>query len=129
VAVINAKEEVSDRRWQWTLFANPARRAYAWDVAEPAHHGFLARRGIPTIALLDVFRSHFRATGTSGFYEWDDHWTPAGHELAADGIARAPGALELVPTPSGGESRRRKPSSSRATSRWPSGFQWASLRR
>src|SRR5206468_147638 len=45
--------------------------------AEPAHHGFLARRGIPTIALLDVFRSHFRATGTSGFYEWDDHWTPA----------------------------------------------------
>ena len=24
VVVINAKEEVSDRRWQWTLFANPA---------------------------------------------------------------------------------------------------------
>ena len=43
------------------------------------------------------FRAHFRETGTSGLYEWDVHWAPAGHALAADAIARALAALALVP--------------------------------
>ena len=103
VVVINAKEEVSDRRWQWTLLANPALREYRWDVDKPNRliTSFLARRGIPTIALLDVFRTHFRETGASGFYEWDVHWAPAGHELAAAAIARTLAALALVPKASG----------------------------
>jgi len=71
VAVINAKEEVSDRRWQWTLFANPARRAYAWDVDKPnrlitaSSRAEASRRSRCSTSL----RRHFRESGTSGFYE------------------------------------------------------------
>jgi GDSL-like Lipase/Acylhydrolase family len=99
VVVINAKEEVAERRWRWTLFANPAMKAFEWDVDKPNRliTSFLARRGIATIPLLEVFRTHFRETNTSGFYEWDVHWAPSGHALAADAIARGLVALSLVP--------------------------------
>jgi lysophospholipase L1-like esterase len=103
VAVINAKEEVSDRRWKWTLFANPSLKG-PWDVDKPNRliTTFLARRHIPIIPLLDTFRAYFKSTGTSGFYEWDVHWAPPGHELAANAMARDLRALGLVPPPSGG---------------------------
>jgi hypothetical protein len=100
VAVINAKEEVSERRWQWTLFANPSLRIRGWDVDKPNRMitSFLARRGIATIPLLDTFRAYYRTTNTSGFYEWDVHWSANGHELAANAMARDLRALGLVPT-------------------------------
>jgi hypothetical protein len=98
--VINAKEEVAERRWQWTLFATPSLKDYAWDVEKPNRliTGFLARRGIATIPLLEVFRSYYRTTKSSGFYEWDVHWSANGHELAANAIARDLRALGLVPS-------------------------------
>ena len=99
VVVINAKEEVAERRWRWTLFANPAMKDFQWDVDKPNRliTSFLARRAIATIPLLEVFRTHFKETNTSGFYEWDVHWAPSGHALAADAIARGLVALSLVP--------------------------------
>ena len=101
VAVINATEEVAERRWNWTLYANPALKAFRWDRDKPNRliTGFLARRGIATIPLLEVFRAHMKETNTSGFYEWDVHWAPTGHALAADAMARGLVALELVPKP------------------------------
>ena len=99
VVVINAKEEVAERRWRWTLFANPALKDFQWDVDKPNRliTRFLARRGIATIPLLEVFRTHFKETNTSGFYEWDVHWAPSGHALAADAITHGLVALSLVP--------------------------------
>ena len=99
VVVINAKAEVSERRWKLTLFANPESGAYRWDVDKPNRliTAFLARRGIPAVALLDVFRAHYHETGTSGFYDWDVHWAPPGHALAADTLVRALPEQGLVP--------------------------------
>jgi hypothetical protein len=98
VVVINAKEEVSERRWKWTLFANPALKG-PWDVDKPNRliTSFLKRRGIRTIPLLDTFRVYFKTTGASGFYEWDVHWAPGGHELAANAIARDLRLFGLTP--------------------------------
>jgi hypothetical protein len=111
VAVINAKEEVAERRWHWTLFANPSLRAHAWDVdkANRLITSFLARRGIPVIPLLDTFRGYYRTTKTSGFYEWDVHWSPNGHELAANAMARDLRALGLVPSAGGAQARGAGP--------------------
>jgi len=41
--------------------------------------------GIEVIDLLDSFRKE----GASAFFEWDEHLTPRGHALVADGIRRA----------------------------------------
>jgi hypothetical protein len=111
VVVINAKEEVVERRWQWTLFANPSLKSRAWDVDKPNRliTSFLARRGIPNIPLLDVFRSYYHTTKTSGFYEWDVHWAANGHELAANAIARDLRALGLVPSAAGAPAARPAP--------------------
>src|SRR3989442_4092087 len=57
---------------------------------------FLRRKGIPAIPLLDAFRAEFGET-EAGFFGLDYHWTPAGHELASQVIARALRAQGLVP--------------------------------
>jgi hypothetical protein len=100
VVVINAKEEVAERRWNWTLFANPALKAFRWDRDKPNRliTSFLARRGIQAIPLLEVFRAHMRGANTSGFYSGTCTGRRPG-ALAADAIARGLVALELVPKP------------------------------
>jgi len=97
--VINGREEVSPGRLQWQLALHPELQAYTLDVDKPNRliTQFLARRGIPAVALLDDFRARFGKAGTPGFYEWDIHWAPAGHELAAQVIGRRLRELGLVP--------------------------------
>jgi SGNH hydrolase-like domain, acetyltransferase AlgX len=98
VVVMNGREEVSPRRMEAMRAFNPALAGADLDPDKPNRLilGFLARRGIPTIPLLDPFRARFAADGKPGFFEWDSHWTSAGHALAAEEIARGLRRLGLV---------------------------------
>ena len=48
---------------------------------------FCSSRNIPTVDLLPAF-DEARKEGRSLFYSWDGHWTPEGHRLAAETLAR-----------------------------------------
>ncbi len=99
VVVINAREEVASGRWASARERTPLVRDVACDVDKPNRliTRFLARRGIPTVALLDAFRRRFPEDASPGFFAFDMHWAPAGHELAADEIAAGLRARGLVP--------------------------------
>jgi len=99
VTVINGREVVSRQRWESDLGIRPALRGVALDPAKPNRliTRFLARRGIPTIPLLDEFRARFGDDATPGHFTRDGHWAPAGHELAARLIDEALHQLALVP--------------------------------
>jgi lysophospholipase L1-like esterase len=101
VVVLNGREEVSPERMRVMLAFNPqlARAEIDPDKPDRLIGRFLERRGIPTIRLLDAFRARFGADGSEGFYEWDIHWTEAGHALAAERIAHGLRELGLVPDP------------------------------
>ena len=103
VVVLNGREEVSPHRMQVMRAFNPELAAADLDPDKPNRliGRFLARRGIPTIPLLDAFRARFAADGTPGFFERDIHWTAAGHALAAERIERGLYELGLVPRSAG----------------------------
>jgi hypothetical protein len=46
------------------------------------------RIGVPVIDLLPDFRSWVAGNGAPLYLEWDGHWNPAGHALAADATTR-----------------------------------------
>lgn len=98
VVVINAREEISPAHWAWARSHRASLKDAACDLDKPTRliTGFLARRGIPAIPLLDEFRARFSADATPGFFAWDVHWAPAGHELAATVIERRLRELGLV---------------------------------
>ena len=98
VVIVNPREEVARRRWQAAL-ALPVLQGQAVDVDKPNRliTRFLARRGIPAIPLLDEFRAHVDDDGKPAFFDWDIHWTAAGHDLAARVIAARLRDLGLVP--------------------------------
>jgi hypothetical protein len=50
-------------------------------------HELLARHEIPTLDLGPPFASHL-AQGDKLYFRFDRHWTTAGHQLAADELAR-----------------------------------------
>lgn len=100
VTVINGREVVSPRRWESDVIAlRPALQGVALDPVKPDRliTRFLARRGIPTIPLLDEFRARFGADATPGYFVRDGHWAPAGHGLAAELIAAGLHQLALIP--------------------------------
>jgi hypothetical protein len=103
VVIVNGREEVT-KRWRWLLNMQPAFHALPQDYDKPNRllTQFLARRGIPLVPMLEEFRAAFGETGTPGFYPWDVHWAPAGHELAARVIDRSLRAQGLVPLPPAG---------------------------
>jgi hypothetical protein len=105
VAIVNGRDEVT-RRWRWLLNLQAAFRALPQDFDKPHRllTGFLTRRGIPFVPMLEEFRAAFGETGTPGFFPWDVHWAPAGHELAARLIERSLRARGLVPLPPAGAS-------------------------
>ena len=99
VVVLNSREEVSPARMDTMRAFNPDLAKADLDPDKPNRliGRFLARRGIPAIALLDAFRERFGRDGSPGFFEWDIHWTAAGHALAAERMAHGLRELGLVP--------------------------------
>jgi hypothetical protein len=98
VVVVNAREEVAQARWELMPVLAPQLTHVPLDRDKPDRlvRRFLARRGIATIPLLEVFRERFPA-GPPGFYGWNMHWAPAGHAAAAEVIADAIEHQGLLP--------------------------------
>jgi hypothetical protein len=82
-----------------TRSRHPSLRDVPCDTSKPNRliRQFLARRGIPSVSLLEDFRTHFGADARPGFFTLDIHLAPAGHELAAAVMERGLRDLHLVP--------------------------------
>lgn len=89
VILAPAPEQVYPTRWERTLAANPAMQTLSWDLDAPNRRlvDFLASEGIPYLDLLPVFRQAAGQADTPPLYfRHDQHWTAAGHRLAAETI-------------------------------------------
>jgi hypothetical protein len=89
VVIIGAPEQVYPERWQAILRRTPALQDQGWDLETPNRRlaSFLDSAGIPYLDLLPLFREKANKPDTPAFhFRHDGHWTPAGHELAAEAI-------------------------------------------
>src|SRR5262249_6568232 len=74
-----------DPRMRWIVGRIPPARARGLDYDYPHRRlaDFLTRHGIPWVSLLPSLRAYYAATERSGCYDWDGHWDPEGHRVAA----------------------------------------------
>lgn len=89
VLIIAAPEQVYPDQWQRTLTAHPAMQAHTWDLEAPNRRlaAFLTAEKIPHLDLLPIFRRAAARSDTPPLhFRHDQHWTPAGHRLAAEAI-------------------------------------------
>jgi hypothetical protein len=100
VVVLNGREEVSPARMETAVRFHPDLAAGV-DADKPNRliTRFLARRGIATIPLLDGFRAKYSADAKPAYFDWDVHWAPPGHALAATLIERGLVAQGFVHAP------------------------------
>lgn len=91
VVLISAPEQVYPAEWDKIVAANPAMQSGGWDLEAPNRRltQFLAAEGIPYLDLLPVFRQAAAQPETPPLHlRHDQHWTTAGHRLAAETIAQ-----------------------------------------
>lgn len=89
VVIIGAPEQVSPQAWERTLAANPAMQGLTWDLEAPNRrlNKFLEAEHIPHLDLLPVFRQAASQPNAPALhFRHDQHWTAAGHRLAAQAI-------------------------------------------
>jgi hypothetical protein len=89
VVIIGAPEQVDPAEWERTVAAHPAMQDLSWDLDAPNRRltSFLAAQGIPYLDLLPVFREVAAQPDTPPLhFRHDQHWTGAGHRLAAETI-------------------------------------------
>ncbi|MCB9107087.1 MAG: hypothetical protein H6633_22980 [Anaerolineales bacterium] len=90
VVVIGAPEQVYPEAWERTLAANPTMQNLNLDLDAPNHRldAFLTAEGIAHLDLLPIFRDAAAQPDTPPLhFRHDQHWTPAGHRLAAESIS------------------------------------------
>jgi hypothetical protein len=89
VVLIAAPEQLYPVEWEQTVAANPALQQLNLDLESPNRRlgQFLESAGIPTLDLLPVFRAAAAQPETPRLhFRHDQHWTEAGHRLAAEAI-------------------------------------------
>jgi hypothetical protein len=89
VVIIAAPEQVYPAEWERTVAANPALQDLSWDLDAPNQRlaNFLVAQGISYLDLLPVFREAAAQPDTPPLhFRHDQHWTVAGHRLAAEAI-------------------------------------------
>lgn len=89
VVLIAAPEQLYPVEWEQTAAANPALQQVNLDLESPNRRlgQFLESAGIPTLDLLPVFRAAAAQPETPRLhFRHDQHWTEAGHRLAAEAI-------------------------------------------
>jgi hypothetical protein len=92
VAIVNDKAEVLPRVLKARIGAHSRLRGASFDWEKPNRRvlNLLHDHGILAVPLLDAFRVRAAdAAAPALFYAWDMHWTPAGHELAAETVRAA----------------------------------------
>jgi hypothetical protein len=101
VVIISAPEQVYPEAWERTLTAHPAMQTSTWDLEAPNRRltGFLTAQNIAHLDLLPIFREAAARPDTPPLhFRHDQHWTVAGHRLAAEAIGDfLLNELELVP--------------------------------
>ncbi len=91
VVFIAAPEQVYPREWEQTMAAHPAMAEQSWNLEGPNRrlNDFLASEGIAHLDLLPIFRQAARRPDAPPLhFQHDQHWTEAGHRLAAEAIHR-----------------------------------------
>jgi hypothetical protein len=89
VLVVAGREQVDQRSWDEIVRTHPAMQEAEWNVYGPEQR--MARwcdeKRVTCLRLSDAFLA---ARGSAGplHYHYDGHWTPAGHRLAAETVAR-----------------------------------------
>jgi hypothetical protein len=89
VVIIAAPEQVYPDAWERTLAAQPALSSLNLDLDAPNRRlaAFLAVQNIPHLDLLPIFRqAAAQPDALPLYFRRDQHWTPAGHRLAAEAI-------------------------------------------
>ena len=89
VVIIGAPEQVYPEAWEATLAANPAMQNNNWDLDAPNRRlaEFLETQDIPYLDLLPIFRAAAAQPDSPQLhFRHDQHWTAAGHKLAAESI-------------------------------------------
>lgn len=87
IMVVTAREQIYPADWQRVLDAYPAMAGVQWDLDGPERHvlEWCRAHDVPCIQLSGAFRD--AADGIRLHYQYDGHWTPAGHGLAARTVA------------------------------------------
>jgi len=89
VVIIAAPEQVYPADWEQTVAANPVLQNLTWDLEAPNRrlNDFLANAAILHLDLLPVFRAAAAEPDAPRLhFRHDQHWTEAGHRLAAETI-------------------------------------------
>ena len=89
VVIIGAPEQVYPSEWARTVSQNPALQSITWDLDAPNRrlNAFLRAEDIPHLDLLPVFRwTAAQSAAPALHFSHDQHWTRAGHRLAAGAI-------------------------------------------
>jgi hypothetical protein len=89
VVIVGAPEQVYPEAWEATLAANPAMQNINWDLDAPNRRlaEFLEAQNIPYLDLLPIFRAAAAQSDAPQLhFRHDQHWTEAGHQLAAEAI-------------------------------------------
>jgi len=87
VVIASAPEQLDPTQLAGVEAARPDLR---WDVEAPTHrlNQFLATENIPHLDLLPIFRQASGPAAPSLHFRHDQHWTAAGHTLAAEAIEK-----------------------------------------
>lgn len=89
VALVAAPEQLYPDQWTQTVARNPAMQSLNWDLDAPNRRlsQFLTRQNIAHLDLLPIFREAAAQPNAPPLhFRHDQHWTPAGHRLAAEAI-------------------------------------------
>ena len=89
VVLVGAPEQLYPDAWERTLAANPQMQGLNLDIDAPNRrlNAFLSAEGIDHLDLLPIFREAAAQPETPPLhFRHDQHWTPAGHRLAAEAI-------------------------------------------
>ena len=86
--LIPPKEVVSPEAWRSLRARSPEHAEDALDVERPGvmSGALFAQLGVPYLDLAPPLRSHFAATGRSGYFAWDVHLTEEGHDVVAEAL-------------------------------------------
>jgi len=89
LVIVAGREQIDPTSWEQIVAANPAMQDTKWDLFAPERRiaSWCKRERIPCLRLSDAFL-RARDPAAPLHYRYDGHWTPAGHRLAAETVAK-----------------------------------------